>query len=277
MNCTNRTNSRRDRRAFTLIELLVVIAIIAILIGLLLPAVQKVRSAAARLSSQNNLKQIGLAAHSFHDATNYLPYNGLQNYWGRPEARDSGSWAYQILPYIEQDAVYRVTAGATAYTPTVHDQTLKMYLCPGRGRAGFKTAGNKPGAVTDYAINCYLNTNGQNWTSHTNTRRTIQGISDGSSNTVFVGERSLPTWHYSDNDAGNWDESIWDGGWGGSGRVYQNVVQDGPSSATDQWGSPFPGGAPMVLADGSVRTVQYGTNLYQGMHPSDGGTNPFPE
>ncbi|HEX4613353.1 MAG TPA: DUF1559 domain-containing protein, partial [Urbifossiella sp.] len=233
--------SRRVRSAFTLIELLVVIAIIAILIGLLLPAVQKVREAAARSKCQNNLKQLALAAHGYHDANGRLPYDmspesGQSATWGM--GGTNWSWLALILPYVEQGNLYTQaniptnTLSASAAQIAVQ---IPTFLCPSDnaqqgprsdaadlsgniGQTNYKGVSGanwqwgdarwNPGVqATAPDQNGLANGNGIFYRGDGRFKVTLVSITDGTSNTLMVGE-DIPeqnqwcSWPYSNNAVG---------------------------------------------------------------------------
>jgi prepilin-type N-terminal cleavage/methylation domain-containing protein/prepilin-type processing-associated H-X9-DG protein len=212
---------RVGRRAgFTLIELLVVIAIIAILIGLLVPAVQKVRDAAARIKCANNMHQIGVALHNYHDQRGKFPM-ALNNGWPNAGAFTSDwggpywfwSWMGQSLPYVEEDNAYKAaqnfyaTTGKDVFSGNpIEGQLVKVWECPADNRVLINTNGASLGVPGQVAFTSYLGcagTTGGYWGSSLTTykdgnvdgilsrniNRRFADITDGSSNTFLVGER----------------------------------------------------------------------------------------
>jgi prepilin-type N-terminal cleavage/methylation domain-containing protein len=178
--------NRAIRRGFTLIELLVVIAIIAILIGLLLPAVQKVREAATRSQSQNNLKQLGLALHNFYDPNQKTPPMFGTVPSGGPNLA-GGSVFYHLLPYLEQDALYRLGPDGS------RSATLKVLQHPadrtyGIGTYQLPAAANPPWANSANAA-WGLSSYGANWQVFGDTGAKLEKLSDGTSNTIVFNEK----------------------------------------------------------------------------------------
>ena len=273
------------RRGFTLLELLVIIAIIAILVGLLLPAVQKVRAAAARVQCQNKLKQLGLALHAYHDSHERLPA-GLTGNGEQGRFRFLG-WPGRVLPYVEQEPLWSQIQAAFASDPNSNDfwghsahrpilgTSLTILTCPATPRGSDVV--NK--GVANVAFTSYLGISGIHLTSrdgvlHIDSRVGLLHIHDGTSQTLLLGERPRPP----DCSFGWWYRA-----WGqektGSlemllGIRERNVLGDrypqcsagpyefGPGRLDSQcdmfhfW-SLHSGGANFAFCDGSVRFLRY--------------------
>jgi prepilin-type N-terminal cleavage/methylation domain-containing protein/prepilin-type processing-associated H-X9-DG protein len=300
---------RLVRSGFTLIELLVVIAIIAILIGLLVPAVQKVRDAAARLQCENNLKQIALGVHNYHDTYRRLPqgvqYENPYYYW---------SWLAQIMPYVEQGPLYNqantwAKSGPGSYPwwpwgdywvspPTSPpNPALKtpvpIYFCPSDDRSQVVTTPDPMVvAFTSYLGNAGSGNEAHNGVLYWQSKIRLQTITDGTSNTILAGERP-PSKDY---EYGWWFAGA---GWnadnsskGGVGDVLMEAAPTGyatqlgcpttnvglqpgdPNNSCDQthYWSFHTGGCNFAMSDGSVRFLSYNNNpIILSMSTRNGG------
>lgn len=200
---------RARRSGFTLVELLVVIAIIALLIGLLLPAVQRVRAAAARSACQNNLKQIALAAHNYESAHGRFPTT--PPYGSNPNERIVvEAWAIPLLPYLEQQAMYdrflsEPTDGPFGAGRSVGNEATpskleasslpKLFKCPADGAVPTSGIWSSTGYGLDFGVTNYAATAGDVRQSNTGilsaARPKLAGITDGTSNTTMFAERSF--------------------------------------------------------------------------------------
>jgi prepilin-type N-terminal cleavage/methylation domain-containing protein/prepilin-type processing-associated H-X9-DG protein len=324
MNAINRSRTRGVRAGFTLVELLVVIAIIGVLVALLLPAVQAAREAARRSQCSNNLKQIAIGGHNFHDTYNKFPYGILRNdgnfppddprliFPNFPATSTPRRYAlmHQLLPYIEQDNLWQkwdhfvygnnerfpATPAGVRFAPGSFSNTVvKTLICPSnpQGPLSQPNPGTPPG---QYFITSYFGNSGTrsyprvvNPATQPQSRPSLWGfqgdgmfyrnkafkmadVLDGTSNTLFFGERHIYDPVFDTSTAIN--DKIADWGWvwfGGEADAHlgtsvpinyrlprsflTNPSQIEFEDRLNAYGSGHPGGANFALVDGSVRFI----------------------
>ena len=295
---------RAYRTGFTLIELLVVIAIIGILIGLLVPAVQKVRETAARVQSTNNLKQIGLAMQSHHDAIKKFPPGYQAGFPGQPvptvDAAPGWGWGAFLLPYLDQGPLHASLRFDLSCSDPINAAAVKtplaVFVNPGAPNVGptMKVKNSGGSVLAEFAISHYVANNGQDETwaydvaDHSglrgvgpffrNSKVKIAHVTDGLSNTVFIGEHTTvsdKTWvgvvpgaEACPIDPNRYPFTVCDRAatlvlcHSGPAALEPGVVHPPsfPTCHVCQMYAPWPGGN-VLFGDGTVRFVSVSVNL----------------
>jgi uncharacterized Zn finger protein (UPF0148 family) len=243
-----------------------VLGVLAVLVALLVPATEKVHEAAARTQSINNLKQIALSCQSFHDGNKRLPFNGSDAAVGGVQyckqasggSFTSGSWAFQIVSFIDSGPLFNDAKPPHA--------GIACYMCPGRGRPRFEDISGVPWA--DCFYNNYLNDPLQAAKPDApDAKRTMPGITDGTSNTILAGHGNINTGQYAANANVVGSTNIFLGGTIGTMRSGDNgnanptgvlLKRDSAENpGIGSWGGPFPQGGLMAMVDGTVRMFPY--------------------
>lgn len=298
--------NRTLRRGFTLIELLVVIAIIAVLVSLLLPAVQQAREAARRTQCKNNLKQIGLALHNYHDVHGRFPsgWIAVDSGTNLPSAHEGTSgvgWATMILPFIDQANVYNQFNASLPLTDpanaTFLSAQMTIYKCPSDPQPltfDLGEEGNPTNILAKMPIANYIGSFGPEELDgceepagtppvladgqckgsgifYHNSRVSIRDVTDGTTNTYMVGERKT-------KETDGWYTS-WPGMIAEAEEAFQRVcgsadhTPNHPATHFDDFSSNHTGGTQFLQADGSVRFLSenINTGTYQGLATIQGG------
>ncbi|HZZ80371.1 MAG TPA: DUF1559 domain-containing protein [Gemmataceae bacterium] len=264
-------------------------AVVLTAAALCIMPVGRTRPISARTVSTNNLKQIGLAIHFFHDTHKRLPFNGsdasppgLKEKYSKEaigENKQSGSWAFQILPFIEQGPLF----AKIDRTHAVH-----VFLCPIRGRPGVEKS-NGGGAWSDYFLNTYINDPMRAADpAAPDMRRKLDDVTDGISFTVIVGQGNIDTRQYTSESDVTGCSNIFRGGTAGTMRAGDNgrtnptgvtLQRDSAEAPTiGSWGGPFQSGALMCMADASVQMFPYATANFSAFLTPAGGENvAFPQ
>lgn len=298
------------QRGFTLIELLVVIAIIAVLIALLLPAVQQAREAARRSQCKNNLKQLGLAIHNYHDNFNKFPiciyggYGDTANAGGYTQTSRSWGWPVRLLPYVDQAPLYNlINPGSTTMAASGQMATiLPVFLCPSDSAPAViaettsYTTGGTPAARTDYkgvmgnrwnwgaytfnappSGDAFTDNNGPLYTLNYRKSTGLNAVTDGTSNTLIIGESVCNQTFAQDGN--------------GPGYSWMNAAENTATCAVPintyksnsptgtawdvRWSfaSQHVGGCHFVMCDGAVRFLSENISLttYRQLATIDGG------